>query len=116
MTDAIEITKLDLVERLLIPMQNISTLLSFVEGGRLGLSADELLAGLTEVRTNVDAMADYLWDLKDGKQQERTLRLEQTLKMLDENLARPNILPNRAAPTATQINQPSDGFLNLVSS
>lgn len=116
MTDAIEITKLDLVERLLMPMQNISTLLHLVEDDGFGMSAEELLAGLNDVRTNVDAIADYLWDLKDGKQQERTLRLEQTLKMLDANITRPCVMPNRVGPVAPQVNHPSSGFLNLVSS
>lgn len=79
MPDIVKIDKLDLVERVLIPMNNLSQGLKFIMEGQPELSHSELMAGLTNVRAQAEKINQYIYEVKDGVAEERHRRLPRVI-------------------------------------
>ena len=100
----IEIGNLEFVEKLLIPMQNLSMTLAKIADGRLEISQQNLMAGIVLASSQVEIVTQYLFDLKDGKVEERALRLPGLIKSMVETAI---ALETQAASedAASQVNQ-----------
>lgn len=82
MSGKIEIDELELVEKILIPMQNLSLSLRFINEQKVQVNFDELYRGLLRVQTSADEISRYLTALKEGTIEERTLKLPGVIRSM----------------------------------
>jgi len=93
MGETIEIDRLELIEHVLIPMQNMSLALGYILDGRIRLSDEELISGLNKLRTSSELISLFLGDLENGKTDDRALLLPSLIrnfvsKMIEDDAAR----------------------------
>jgi hypothetical protein len=82
MSDKIHIDVLDLVERVLIPMQNLSSTLRYIVDGETLLSHEALFRGLSKAQVNAETVSLYVLDLKNDEPSQRTLKLPALIKQM----------------------------------
>ncbi len=90
MAEKIQIDKLVLIERILIPMQNISLGLGFIDNEQNQLSPEAFQQGLSKVKANAEKIAQYVTTLKDGYREESTLRLPEIIQAFADESIRLN--------------------------
>lgn len=94
MSKTIEMDKLALVERLLIPIQNTSLTLRFILDGDTQISRTELMRGLAKIQANSERMSVYLVELKEGKPDGSNFQLPAHIQKLETELIASNTRMN----------------------